>query len=99
MTSPENIINVLKSCSRGKLTYERQSSFSPKQEKSSNQSLKHSLIPDASTLAGSLADVSSVLEDVTSEMSDLQLKRIGHVIDKIKNKEKIDKKAEEIEEI
>ena len=87
---------ILKNCPRGRLNYERQSSFSPakSQEKisplisqilletktsppsfSSNDPMKNVTTP----LAGSLADVSSVLEDVTTEMYDLQVQRLGMV--------------------
>ena len=43
---------------------------------SSNDPMKNVTTP----LAGSLADVSSVLEDVTTEMYDLQVQRLGMVL-------------------
>ena len=96
-TSPPStvMLEILKNCPRGRLTYERQSSYSPiKQEKTSVAQVlaekSSDLIVEGNNdenvttpLAGSLADVSSVLEDVTLEMCDLQVQRLASVIKKI----------------
>ena len=88
------MLEILKNCPRGKLSYERQSSYSPtKQERNSvisqileksSQSLNNSDSKNVTTpLAGSFADVSSVLEDVTIEMCDLQVQRLGMIFFKL----------------
>jgi len=95
------MIEILKNCPRGRLNYERQSSFTPtKQEKSSNlfSQILEKTSPSLGSgdqknvttpMAGSMADVSSVVEDVSTEMYDLQVQRLASVIQKIKeNQEK-----------
>ena len=83
------MLEILKNCPRGRLNYERQSSFTPtKQEKSSNlfSQILEKTSPSLGSgdqknvttpMAGSMADVSSVVEDVSTEMYDLQVQRLG----------------------
>ena len=89
MPSP-SIIEALRNCPRGRLSYERTSSHSPKQNQTTkeakSQVLESSYVDDnATTLAGSLADVSSVLEDVTNEMCDFQVQRLASVFKRVQN--------------
>ena len=100
MTNPASILEVLKKSPRGQLVYERQASISPIELQNVPKIQSPSILAEneGKTLAGSLADVSSVLEDVTTEMSDIQLKRVSVVIKRIKHIEEVNKEYQIDEE-
>jgi hypothetical protein len=90
MASPSSIAVALRQSPRGQLVYERQPSLSSTNSSrfirggsSAEITLALDSSIDASTLAGSLADVSSVLEDVSVELSSIQLRRVANVIDRL----------------
>ena len=97
MANSVAIIAALKQSPRGQLVYDRQGSSpitrnpiyieaaSPK-----GSFLKSAEVPkEMPPLAGSLADVSSVLEDVSNELSNNSLRRVASVIERLEEKNKM----------
>ncbi len=104
-SSPANIACALRNTPRGQLVYDRQpqvrsphnASFSAIATASSTR--ENILDVSTSSLPGSLADVSSVLEDVSLELSNLQIRRVAKVIDRLNKSQRIKEEEEEHTEI